>query len=302
MSKGFKSGFVAVVGRPNVGKSTLINALIGEKVAIVSEKPQTTRHAIRGIVNRDDCQIILVDTPGMHKPRHKLGEFMVRSIEKALSDVDAVLFIVEATQSSPGPGDCFVAEHLTKYGKAVILLINKVDLVKKEELLPIIDNYTKLYDYKAVIPISASTGDGIERVLTELKNILPEGDRLFTDEEYTDQTERQIAAEYIREKALRLLSDEVPHGIGVEIVEMKELTDKNMVRIIANIYCEKDSHKGIIIGRNGEMLKKIGQLSRIDIEELIGAKVFLQLWVKVKKDWRNDAKVLNTLGYRDGNQ
>lgn len=299
MSGGFKSGFVALVGRPNVGKSTLINALTGEKVAIVSEKPQTTRHTIRGIVNGEDYQIILVDTPGMHKPRHRLGEFMVRSIQKTLSDVDAVLHIVEATESVPGGGDRYIAEQLTSCGKAVVLLINKVDLVKKEELFPIIDNYIKLCDYNAVIPISASIGDGIGRVIAELKKVLPEGERLFTGEEYTDQTERQIAAEYIREQALKLLSDEVPHGIGVEIAEMKEISDKNMVSVIANIYCEKDSHKGIIIGRNGEMLKKIGQLARSNIEDLLGVKVFLQLWVKVKKDWRNDAKVLNTLGYRD---
>lgn len=299
MSGGFKSGFVALVGRPNVGKSTLINALTGEKVAIVSEKPQTTRHTIRGIVNGEDYQIILVDTPGMHKPRHRLGEFMVRSIQKTLSDVDAVLHIVEATESVPGGGDRYIAEQLASYGKAVILLINKVDLVKKEELFPIIDNYIKLCDYNAVIPISASIGDGIGRIIAELKKVLQEGERLFTGEEYTDQTERQIAAEYIREQALKLLSDEVPHGIGVEIAEMKEISDKNMVSVIANIYCEKDSHKGIIIGRNGEMLKKIGQLARSNIEDLLGVKVFLQLWVKVKKDWRNDAKVLNTLGYRD---
>lgn len=298
MKSTFKSGFVAIVGRPNVGKSTLLNNLIGEKIAIVSEKPQTTRNKITGIINGDDYQFMLVDTPGMHKPKHKLGKFMISEIGRTLSNVDVVLFVVEATKNEPTNSDKYVIQNLNNNHAPVILIINKIDRVKKEEVLGVISNYKDLYDFNAVIPISAKTGDGLDRVIGEIKNIAPEGDRLFSEDEFTDQMERQLISEYIREKALILLSDEVPHGVGINIVEMKDIPGKNIIDIKADIVCEKESHKAIIIGRNGKMLKKIGELARADIENMFGNRVYLELWVKVRKDWRNSSAILYELGYK----
>lgn len=295
---GFKSGFVSILGRPNVGKSTLLNRLLQEKIAIISNKPQTTRTAIKGILNGEDYQIIFIDTPGIHKPRHKLGEYMVKSATDTIDEVDAVLFVVEATDNEIGTGDRFILEQLKDAKVPVILLINKIDIIKKHELLPLIDKFRNNFDFHAIIPISALQGDGIDRVIEEIKNILPEGPKLFPDEMITDQPERFIVAEIIREKALELLEDEVPHGIAVEVVSMKEKEERDLVVIQAVIYCEKESHKPIIIGRQGSMLKEIGRLARFDIEAFLRKKVFLELWVKVKKGWKDSDTMLSTL-FRD---
>jgi len=293
----FKSGFVTVVGRPNVGKSTLSNTLAGEKISIISNKPQTTRNTIKTIINEDDCQIIFIDTPGIHKPKNKLGEYMVNLAQNTLNEVDIVLFLIDAADTEPGAGDRFIVNQLKDLSTPVYLIINKIDLIKKEQILLTIKNYGSLMDFKAIIPVSAMKNQGCDLVLKEIKMQLPEGPKYFPDDIITDQPEKEIAAELIREKILRLLSEEVPHGVGVEIISFKERQDKDMVDIVANIYCEKESHKGILIGKDGKMLKKIGTQARVDIESLLGARVFLQLWVKVKPDWRNSDNMLKTLGY-----
>jgi GTP-binding protein Era len=294
----FRSGFVSVIGRPNVGKSTLTNSLIGEKLSIISSKPQTTRNTIKAIINTSDSQIIVIDTPGIHKPKNKLGEYMVRIAEGTLNEVDIVLFIVEATDKEPGAGDIYIAEQLKAVKTPVILIINKIDLIRKEELLETIRNFSQLADFTAVVPISAATGEGTDIVVDEIKKLLPEGPRYFPYDIITDQAERMLAAELIREKILELVSEEVPHGTGVEIITFREREGRDLIDIEANIYCERESHKGIIIGKQGAMLKKIGSLARIEMENLLGVKVFLKLWVKVKPDWRNSSSMLKTLGYQ----
>ncbi len=294
----FKSGFVTIVGRPNVGKSTLSNKLAGEKISIISDKPQTTRNTIRTIINSEDSQIIFIDTPGIHKPKTKLGEYMVNLAENTLNEVDVVLFLAEASDEKPGAGDMFIMEQLMKLKTPVFLIINKIDLVKKEQLLSRINNFTSVMDFKAVIPISALNNEGTDIVVKELKKVLPEGPRYFPDDLITDQPERMIAAEMIREKILKLVLDEVPHGTGVEVISFKERPGKSLIDIEANIYCERETHKGILIGKEGQMLKNIGSLARADIENLMGVKVFLKLWVKVKPDWRNSDNMLKTLGYK----
>ena len=296
----FKSGFVTIVGRPNVGKSTLLNRVAGEKVAIVSDKPQTTRNTIKAIVTEEDCQIIFIDTPGIHKPKNKLGEYMVAAAKDTLNGVDAVMLLVEATSSKPGAGELHIIEQLSRLKTPVFLVVNKIDLVRKDQILPLIDNYKDKMDFESIIPVSALKNDGIDTLVRELKMVLPEGPKYFPDDMLTDQPERNIAAELIREKILQLLRDEVPHGIGVEVMTFKTREDSCIVDIQANIYCEKDSHKGIIIGKQGAMLKKIGMLSREEIESILGSKVFLELWVKVKPDWRNSSAMLRTLGYYTG--
>jgi len=293
----FKSGFVTIVGRPNVGKSTLMNRFAGEKIAIISEKPQTTRNSIKAMVTEETSQIIFIDTPGMHKPKTKLGEYMVSVVQESLNEVDIVLFLVEATDAEPGAGDQYIAEQLKELKTPVFLLINKIDLVKKEQLLYVIDSYKNLMDFEAIIPISAANNEGIDIVLNEIRKKLPEGPKYFPDDMLTDQPEKAIVAELIREKILMLLSDEVPHGVGVEVSTFKERPNKNLIDISATIYCEKSSHKPIIIGKEGKMLKKIGSQSREDIERFLGVKVYLELWVKVKDDWRNSESMLKTLGY-----
>jgi GTP-binding protein Era len=298
VNKSFKSGFVTIVGRPNVGKSTLTNRLAGEKISIISSKPQTTRNTIKTIINQDDCQIIFIDTPGIHKPKTKLGEYMVNIAEGTMNEVDVILFLVEATDDEPGAGDIYIAEQLKKVKSNVFLIINKIDLIKKEQLFKTISKFSALMDFKAVIPISALTDEGTGIVVTEIKKLLPQGPKYFPDDIITDQPERAIAAELIREKILNLLNEEVPHGIGVEVLSFKERNNKDMVDIEANIYCEKETHKGIVIGKGGAMLKKIGTLARQEIESLLGTKVNLQLWVKVKPDWRNSDNMLKTLGYK----
>lgn len=294
----FKSGFVTIVGRPNVGKSTLVNKFAKEKISIISSKPQTTRNTIKTIINEDDCQIIFLDTPGIHKPKTKLGEYMVSLAESTLNEVDIVLFLVEATDTEPGVGDLFILEQLKKLKTHVFLIINKIDIVKKEQILNTIKNYSSHMDFKTIIPISALNDDGTEIVIKEIKKLLPEGPKYFPDDILTDQPEKMIAAELIREKILNLVNEEVPHGVGVEVISFKERTGREMIDIDANIYCEKETHKGILIGKEGKMLKKIGTYSRQEIENLLGSKVFLQLWVKVKPDWRNSDNMLKTLGYK----
>ena len=281
--QGFHSGFVTIVGRPNVGKSTLLNTLVGEKVAIVSNRPQTTRNRVMGVMGGDQCQIVFVDTPGMHTPRTKLGEFMVQSIEEAMEGIDALMVLVDVT--AIGPHDRSIVAQMSQKKVYRLLALNKIDLLEPQALLKIIDSF-KDAGYDAILPISARTGDGVEQVKAELAAHLPLGPKYFPDDMLTDQPERDIYAELIREKALRNLRDEVPHGIGVEMMAMKKEND-NFMEIDATIYCERDSHKGIIIGKKGAMLRKIGSEAREDIEKLLGMHVNLQLWVKVRPGWRD---------------
>ena len=292
----FKSGFVTLIGRTNVGKSTLLNLLVGEKVAAIANKVQTTRTAIRGIVNRENSQIIFTDTPGIHKPRTKLNETMIETSFTSLTDADIVLFLIEATSEEIGRGDSRILEKIKESRAKTILIINKIDLVKREKLLNLIDLYRKEYDFEAVIPISATDSKSREIVLEEIEKNLKPGPAYYDKEEYTDQTLRQLAEETIREKALKLLKDEVPHGIFVEVEKMKERKNKNgedIYDIEATIYCLRNSHKGIIIGKNGEMLKKIGRNARIDMENNFGFKVNLKTWVKVKEDWQDNNSIVS---------
>ena len=291
--KEFKSGFVSIIGRTNVGKSTLINLLVGEKVAAMANKVQTTRTQIRGIVNRENSQIVFIDTPGIHKPKTKLSENMIELSWGAIEDSDVVLFLIEADSKEIGKGDSKILEKLKESNKKTILIINKIDLVNKEELAKIIEIYKNEYDYAAIIPISATKSKYKKEILDEIEKNLKEGPAYYDIEEYTDQTLRQLAEETIREKALILLKDEVPHGIFVKVDKMKLTKNKEnepMYKIEATIYCERESHKGIIIGKSGSMLKKIGTFARKDMENNFGTKVNLQTWVKVKKDWQNDEK------------
>lgn len=291
----FKSGFVTLIGRTNVGKSTLLNLLVGEKVAAIANKVQTTRTAIRGIVNRENSQIIFIDTPGIHKPKTKLNETMVETSFTSIGDTDIIVFLIEATSDDIGRGDRIILDKIKEYKKKAILLINKIDLVKREKLLKLIDIYSKEYNFEAVIPISATNIKYKNVVLDEIEKNLKSGPAYYDIEEYTDQTLRQLAEETIREKALKLLQDEVPHGIYVEVEKMKQRKNKNgedIYDIEATIYCLRNSHKGIIIGRNGEMLKKIGRAARIDMEENFGLKVNLKTWVKVKEDWQQNDSIV----------
>lgn len=292
----FKSGFVTLIGRTNVGKSTLLNLLVGEKVAAIANKVQTTRTAIRGIVNRQNSQIIFTDTPGIHKPKTKLNETMIETSFTSLADADVVLFLIEATSDEIGRGDSRILEKIKETHAKTILIINKIDLVKREKLLKLIDIYRKEYNFEAVIPISATDSKSREVVLKEIEKNLKPGPAYYDKEEYTDQTLRQLAEETIREKALKLLQDEVPHGIYVEVEKMRERKNKNgeeIYDIEATIYCLRNSHKGIIIGKNGEMLKRIGRAARIDMENNFGFKVNLKTWVKVKEDWQDNNSIVN---------
>ena len=295
MEKEFKSGFVTIIGRTNVGKSTLINLLVGEKVAAIANKVQTTRTAIKGIVNRENSQIIFTDTPGIHKPKHKLNETMVETSFSTIPDSDIVVFIIEATSDDIGRGDRIILDKIKESKRKTILLINKIDLVKREKLLSLIDIYSKEYDFISVIPISANQGKYRDIILDEIEKNLKPGPAYYDTEEYTDQTLRQLAEETIREKALKLLQDEVPHGIYVEVEKMnlrKNKQGEDIYDIEATIYCLRDSHKGIIIGKNGEMLKRIGRAARIDMEENFGLKVNLKTWVKVRENWLDDEAIV----------
>ena len=292
----FKSGFVAIVGRTNVGKSTLINTLVGEKVAAMANKVQTTRTAIKGIVNRKNSQIIFIDTPGIHKPKTKLNETMVETSFSMIPDADLVLFVIEATSDNIGRGDKMILDKIKEAKRKTILLINKIDLVKKEKLLSLIQEYSNEYDFEAVIPISATQEKFKEVILDEIEKNLKEGPAYYNIEEYTDQTLRQLAEETIREKALQLLDQEVPHGIYIEVEKMKLRKNKKgekLYDIDATIYCLRKSHKGIIIGKNGEMLKRIGRSARIEMEKNFGVKVNLKTWVKVKEDWQENDSIVN---------
>ena len=291
----FKSGFVSMLGRTNVGKSSIINALVGEKVAAVANKTQTTRTAIRAIVNRPNSQIIFVDTPGIHKPKSKLGDIMVETAFGASLDVDIILFVVDATSTEIGKGDQLILNKIAESKKKCILVINKVDLVDKAHIAELISLYSSEYAFVSVVPVSVVKNKNLDVLLKEIENHLKPGPAYYDTEEYTDQTLRQLAEETIREKALKLLNDEVPHGIYVEVDKMKSRKTKdkkNIYDISATIYCLRNSHKGIIIGKNGQMLKRIGTYAREDLEEMLGIKVNLQLWVKVKEDWQDDTALL----------
>ena len=291
-----KTGIFSVVGRPNAGKSTLTNALCGSKVAIVSDKPQTTRTRITGVVNKDDCQMIFLDTPGLHKPKTRLGDYMVKVITDTVTDVDTVLLLVEPV-ARIGIPEQMLMDKIKEFDLPAVLVINKIDTVEKETLLAVISAYTEAHNFDAVIPISAKTGDGLDILVEELKGMCFESPQLVPDGMISDQPERQLVAEIIREKLLQNLDKEVPHGVAVEIEQMKD--ENGVEHISAVIYCERKTHKGIIIGRNGAMLKKIGASARVEIEEMLDCKVFLQLWVKIKEDWRNNPAQIRNFGYSE---
>ena len=290
----YKSGFVAVIGRPNVGKSTLINHIIGQKIAIMSDKPQTTRSRIQCIFNMEDAQFIFLDTPGIHKPKHKLGEYMLKAAEGTLKEVDVIFFVIDATEKFGG-GEKYIIERLKSTTKPVILVINKLDLIEREQTLPLIASYSEKYEFAAVIPISALDGTNVDNLIIEAKKYLPEGPQYYPADMVTDQPERLIIAELVREKILHLTEDEVPHSIAVDVDEMTQRHNGDTY-IRATIYVERDSQKGILIGKNGAMLKEIGRLARPEIEMLIGTKVYLDLWIKVKKNWRNSLGTIQSFG------
>ena len=296
MTDNFKSGFATLIGRPNVGKSTLMNYLIGQKIAITSNKPQTTRNRIQTVLTTEEGQIIFVDTPGIHKAKNKLGEYMVNIAERTLNEVDVVLWLVEPT-TFIGAGERHIADQLQKVKTPVILVINKVDMVKKEEVLPAIAAYKDLYDFAEIVPVSARSGENTDELLKVIMKYLPYGPQFYDEDTITDQPERQIVAELIREKALHCLNEEIPHGIAVTNESMKR--NKKVMHIDATIICERDSHKGIIIGKQGNMLKKIGSTARYEIEKMLGCQVNLKLWVKVKKDWRDSEYLMKNFGYRE---
>ena len=296
MKENFKSGFVAIIGRPNVGKSTLMNHLIGQKIAITSKKPQTTRNKIQTVYTCEDGQIIFLDTPGIHKAKNKLGEYIVNVAEQTLKDVDVILWLVEPT-TYIGAGEKHIAEQLQKTSLPVILVINKVDTVKKEDILQVIDNYRKLYDFAEIIPASALRGQNTKDIVNSLFKYMPYGPMFYDEDTVTDQPQRQIVAEIIREKALHALDEEIPHGIAVTIEKMRERKGQHIVDIEATIICERDSHKGIIIGKQGSMLKKIGSNARFEIEKMLEERVNLKIWVKVKKDWRDSDTLMKNFGY-----
>ena len=295
-TKEFKSGFVTLIGRPNVGKSTLMNHLIGQKIAITSNKPQTTRNRIQTVYTDEKGQIVFLDTPGIHKAKNKLGEYMVNVAENTLKEVDVILWLVEPT-TFIGAGERHIAEQLQSVGVPVILIINKIDTVKKEEILPAIDTYRKICDFAEIVPVSARRGDNTDELVKVILNYLPYGPQFYDEDTVTDQPERQIVAELIREKALHCLNEEIPHGIAVAIDQMK--MNKKVCHIDATIICERDSHKGIIIGKQGSMLKKIGSTARYEIERLLDCKVNLKLWVKVQKNWRDSDYMMKNFGYRE---
>lgn len=296
MNKDYKSGFVTLIGRPNVGKSTLMNYLIGQKIAITSNKPQTTRNRIQTVLTTEEGQVVFVDTPGIHKAKNKLGEYMVNVAERTLNEVDVVMWLVEPT-TFIGAGEQHIASQLKKVQTPVILVINKIDSVKPEEVLESISAYKDLYEFAEIVPVSARNGNNTEELLKVIMKYLPYGPQFYDEDTVTDQPERQIVAEIIREKALHSLNEEIPHGIAVAIDQMK--MRNKVMHIDATIICERDSHKGIIIGKQGNMLKKIGSTARFEIERMLECKVNLKLWVKVKKDWRDSEFLMKNFGYRE---
>ena len=296
MNKPFRSGFITLIGRTNVGKSTLMNCLVGEKIAIMSNKPQTTRHRIQSVLTKDDFQAVFIDTPGIHKPQNKLGEYMVKAAQTTLGEVDLILFLIEPSDIVDRENRQII-ERLNHISTPVILVINKIDSVSREEVARLIEVYKDLYTFEEIIPVSAFKGDNVERLMGLIEAQLPEGPQYFPDDMLTDQPERQLVAELIREKSLYMLQQEIPHGIAVEIDTMRKREDSDIIDIDATIVCERDSHKGIIIGKQGAMLKEIGSKARFDIERLLGSKVYLQLWVKVKKNWRDSDYLLKNFGF-----
>ncbi|MEJ8304221.1 GTPase Era [Saccharibacillus sacchari] len=293
--KGFKSGFVAIVGRPNVGKSTLMNQIIGQKIAIMSDKPQTTRNKIHGVYTDNSKQIVFLDTPGIHKRQSKLGDFMNNTALNTLGEVEAAMFLIDAAEGIGG-GDRYIIEQLGKIKTPVFLILNKIDLVAPEALLPLIETYRKLYEFAEIVPISAKFGNNVDTLMEQLGKYLPEGPQYYPEDQITDHPEQFVIAELIREKILQMTREEVPHSIAVTIEDMKK-QDNGVVSVGAVIFVERDSQKGIVIGKQGAMLKEVGKRARQDIENLLGSKIFLELWVKVKKDWRNQDRVLRDLGF-----
>jgi GTP-binding protein Era len=295
VQESFRSGYVSIIGRPNVGKSTLLNALLGQKISIVAARPQTTRNRILGIKSLPEAQIVFIDTPGIHKPKNLLGEAMVRSARQVLEEIDVALFVAEAGRQTEK--DRIIIESLTHVDKPVFLVINKIDEVKKQDILPMMDRYKELFHFREIIPVSALKGEGIGIVLEKLLEYLPAGPKYYPDDIVTDQIERFMAAEIIREKIMEKTGEEIPYSVAVDVDSWTERED-GIVAIAANIFVEREGQKGIIIGAKGRMLKEVGTLARIDIERLLGARVFLQLWVKVKRGWRDNKKILHELGYR----
>lgn len=299
MSQSFKSGFIAMVGRPNVGKSTLMNHIIGRKISIISDKPQTTRNRIQGIYTDEHVQMVFIDTPGIHRPKHRLGDQMVRIAEGTLEDVDVILFLVDA-KGGYGAGDQYIMDRLDQVNTPVFLLLNKIDLIHPNDLLPLIDLYQEKGDFKEIIPVSALDGNNVNRLLEVITNYLPEGPKYYEEDQWTDHSEEFLIREFIREKILEFTREEVPHSVTVEIETMED-RGKRPLYIQASIITERETQKGILIGKKGQMLKKIGQKARTDIESFLGQKVYLELWVKVQKDWRNNERFLNQFGLHSKN-
>jgi GTP-binding protein Era len=297
-SNNFKSGFISIIGRPNVGKSTFLNRVVGQKIAIMSDKPQTTRNKVQGVVTTDNSQLIFIDTPGIHKPKHKLGDFMVKSARNTLKEVDVIMFMVNANEPIGG-GDRFIIELLQNTETPVFLVINKIDLVHPDDLLATITSYTSEYDFAEVVPLSALNGNNVERLMETLTGYLPEGPKYYPDDQVTDHPERFIISEFIREKVLHLTREEIPHSIAVVIEKIDRDENRGLVDVAATIIVDRDSQKGIVIGKKGALLKEIGTKARHDIEMLLGSKVYLELWVKVQKDWRNKPGQLREFGFRD---
>ncbi|WHY65750.1 GTPase Era [Neobacillus sp. SuZ13] len=297
-SKGYKSGFISIIGRPNVGKSTFLNRVIGQKIAIMSDKAQTTRNKIQGVLTVNDAQMIFIDTPGIHKPKHKLGDFMMKVAVNTLKEVDLILFMVNAEEGF-GRGEEFILEKFQNVNTPIFLVINKIDQVHPDKLLPIIESYQEKYPFKEIVPISALEGNNVERLLEQIKSFLPEGPQYYPADQVTDHPERFIITELIREKALHLTREEIPHSLAVVLDKMERREGKDMIDVMATVIVERDSQKGIIIGKQGSMLKEIGKRARADIENLLGSKVYLELWVKVQKDWRNKMSQLRDYGFNE---
>ncbi|MCR8870465.1 GTPase Era [Bacillus sp. AFS026049] len=296
--KGYKSGFISIIGRPNVGKSTFLNRVIGQKIAIMSDKPQTTRNKVQGVLTQNDSQMIFIDTPGIHKPKHKLGDFMMKVATNTLKEVDLILFMINATEGY-GRGDEFIIEKLQSVKTPVFLVVNKIDAMHPDDLLPIIEKYQQLYPFAAVVPISALEGNNVDTLLEQIKEHLPEGPQFYPADQVTDHPERFIISELIREKVLHLTREEIPHSVAVVIDSIKKMDNSDTINVMATIVVERDSQKGIVIGKQGKMLKEVGSRARVDIENLLGSKVFLELWVKVQKDWRNKASQLRDYGFNE---
>jgi GTPase len=299
-SNEYKSGFISIIGRPNVGKSTFLNRVIGQKIAIMSDKPQTTRNKVQGVLTTNDSQLIFIDTPGIHKPKHKLGDFMMKVAQNTLKGVDLILFMVNAEEGY-GRGEEFIVEKFQSVKTPIFLIINKIDKIHPDELLTLIESYKEKHPFQEIVPISALEGNNVDRLLEVIKKYLPEGPQYYPADQVTDHPERFIVSELIREKALHLTREEIPHSLAVVIDKMERRSDKDkdVINVMATVIVERDSQKGIIIGKQGSMLKEIGKLARMDIENLLGSKVYLELWVKVQKDWRNKMAQLRDYGFRD---